>query len=210
MAHALGVRLQEDQHLCACVCASLNAHNVDSLAFLPCLWTLVLDLQACSQTNSFRRHPLAAYIFENVAASKSWLSTLAELPREATSPPDWGILVKAPRTRKKNIKSVFSGVLVLKLRFAMVLTLIVSKEASPHLNTVLRSVGPFSRYVSRVLVHDLARDQKWHFLCNSWLSIDVGDCVLDKVFPVATEKDRKQFRYFFFCKQILFILFFRL
>lgn len=52
-----------------------------------------------------------------------------------------------------------------------------------------------SRYVSRVLVHDLAMDRKWYFLCNSWLSIDVGDCVLDKVFPVATEEDRKQFRY---------------
>lgn len=57
---------------------------------------------------------------------------------------------------------------------------------------------PFSRFVSRVLVYDLAMDQKWYFLCNSWLSVDVGDCVLDKVFPVATEQDRKQFRFFFF------------
>ncbi|XP_002917769.2 LOW QUALITY PROTEIN: polycystic kidney disease protein 1-like 2 [Ailuropoda melanoleuca] len=57
-----------------------------------------------------------------------------------------------------------------------------------------------SWYVSRVLVHDLARDRKWHFLCNSWLSIDVGDCVLDKVFPVATEQDRKQFSHLFFMK----------
>ncbi|XP_047565947.1 polycystic kidney disease protein 1-like 2 [Lutra lutra] len=57
-----------------------------------------------------------------------------------------------------------------------------------------------SWYVSRVLVHDLAKDRKWHFLCNSWLSIDVGDCVLDKVFPVATEQDRKQFRHLFFMK----------
>ncbi|KAM9607618.1 polycystin-1-like protein 2 [Trichechus inunguis] len=57
-----------------------------------------------------------------------------------------------------------------------------------------------SWYVSRVLVHDLAMDQKWHFLCNSWLSIDVGDCVLDKVFPVATEQDRKQFSHLFSMK----------
>ncbi|XP_012602024.2 polycystin-1-like protein 2 [Microcebus murinus] len=57
-----------------------------------------------------------------------------------------------------------------------------------------------SWYVSRVLVHDLAMDQKWYFLCNSWLSIDVGDCVLDKVFPVATEQDRKQFSHLFFMK----------
>nr|XP_023493143.1 polycystic kidney disease protein 1-like 2 [Equus caballus] len=57
-----------------------------------------------------------------------------------------------------------------------------------------------SWYVSRVLVHDLAMDRKWYFLCNSWLSIDVGDCVLDKVFPVATEQDRKQFSHLFFVK----------
>ncbi|XP_008063168.1 polycystic kidney disease protein 1-like 2 [Carlito syrichta] len=57
-----------------------------------------------------------------------------------------------------------------------------------------------SWYVSRVLVHDLAMDRKWHFLCNSWLSIHMGDCVLDKVFPVATEQDRKQFSHLFFMK----------
>nr|XP_003462903.1 polycystic kidney disease protein 1-like 2 [Cavia porcellus] len=57
-----------------------------------------------------------------------------------------------------------------------------------------------SWYVSRVLVHDLATGQKWYFLCNSWLSIDVGDCVLDKVFPVATEQDRKQFSHLFFLR----------
>nr|XP_058135506.1 polycystin-1-like protein 3 [Dasypus novemcinctus] len=57
-----------------------------------------------------------------------------------------------------------------------------------------------SWYVSQVLVHDLAMDQKWYFLCNSWLSIDIGDCVLDKVFPVATEQDRRQFSHLFFTK----------
>uniref|UniRef100_A0A8D1BLF4 Polycystin-1-like protein 2 n=1 Tax=Sus scrofa TaxID=9823 RepID=A0A8D1BLF4_PIG len=57
-----------------------------------------------------------------------------------------------------------------------------------------------SWYVSRVLVHDLAMDRKWYFLCNSWLSIDIGDCVLDKIFPVATEQDRKQFSHLFFMK----------
>ncbi|XP_069871843.1 polycystin-1-like protein 2 [Dipodomys merriami] len=57
-----------------------------------------------------------------------------------------------------------------------------------------------SWYVSRVLVYDPATDQKWYFLCNSWLSIDIGDCVLDKVFPVATEQDRKQFSHLFFMK----------
>ncbi|XP_041077005.1 polycystic kidney disease protein 1-like 2 [Polyodon spathula] len=55
-------------------------------------------------------------------------------------------------------------------------------------------------YVSRVLVHDLETDQTSQFLCNSWLAIDVGECVLDKVFPVATEADLKQFSNLFFMK----------
>ncbi|KAF4788793.1 hypothetical protein TURU_157633 [Turdus rufiventris] len=57
-----------------------------------------------------------------------------------------------------------------------------------------------SWYVNRVLVHDLAWDQKWYFLCNSWLAIDIGECVLDKVFPVATEQDMKKFSNLFFMK----------
>ncbi|KAJ1082484.1 hypothetical protein NDU88_002649, partial [Pleurodeles waltl] len=57
-----------------------------------------------------------------------------------------------------------------------------------------------SWYVNRVLVHDVAVDQKWYFLCNSWLSIDVGECVLDKVFSVATEEDMRQFSNIFFMK----------
>lgn len=51
------------------------------------------------------------------------------------------------------------------------------------------------RYVSKVMVQDLQSGQKWHFLSNSWLAVDVGDCTLDKVFPVATEMDLKRFRW---------------
>ncbi|XP_068117923.1 polycystin-1-like protein 2 [Hyperolius riggenbachi] len=57
-----------------------------------------------------------------------------------------------------------------------------------------------SWYVNRVLVHDVEKDQKWYFLCNSWLSVEVGDCVLDRVFSVATEEDMKQFSNLFFMK----------
>uniref|UniRef100_G3VUE5 Polycystic kidney disease protein 1-like 2 n=1 Tax=Sarcophilus harrisii TaxID=9305 RepID=G3VUE5_SARHA len=57
-----------------------------------------------------------------------------------------------------------------------------------------------SWYVNRVSVHDLTLDQKWYFLCNSWLSIDVGDCILDRRFPVATEQDMKQFSHLFYMK----------
>uniref|UniRef100_A0A673FY16 Polycystic kidney disease 1 like 2a n=1 Tax=Sinocyclocheilus rhinocerous TaxID=307959 RepID=A0A673FY16_9TELE len=50
-------------------------------------------------------------------------------------------------------------------------------------------------YVNKVMVQDLETGQKWHFLCNSWLSVDLGEYTLDKVFPVATEMDLKRFRY---------------
>ncbi|XP_054473206.1 polycystic kidney disease protein 1-like 2 [Anoplopoma fimbria] len=55
-------------------------------------------------------------------------------------------------------------------------------------------------YVNKVTVQDLESGQKWHFLCNSWLAVDVGECALDKVFPVATEMDLKRFSNLFFMK----------
>ncbi|XP_034046435.1 polycystic kidney disease protein 1-like 2 [Thalassophryne amazonica] len=55
-------------------------------------------------------------------------------------------------------------------------------------------------YVNKVMVQDLESGQKWHFLCNSWLAVDVGECTLDKVFPVATEIDLKTFSNLFFMK----------
>uniref|UniRef100_A0A8D3DK98 Polycystic kidney disease 1 like 2a n=1 Tax=Scophthalmus maximus TaxID=52904 RepID=A0A8D3DK98_SCOMX len=55
-------------------------------------------------------------------------------------------------------------------------------------------------YVNKVMVQDLESGQKWHFLCNSWLAVDVGECALDKVFPVATEMDLKKFSNLFFMK----------
>uniref|UniRef100_A0A8C4HVJ1 Polycystic kidney disease protein 1-like 2 n=1 Tax=Dicentrarchus labrax TaxID=13489 RepID=A0A8C4HVJ1_DICLA len=55
-------------------------------------------------------------------------------------------------------------------------------------------------YVNKVMVQDLESGQKWHFLCNSWLAVDVGECTLDKVFPVASEMDLKRFSNLFFMK----------
>ncbi|KAL4613536.1 polycystic kidney disease protein 1-like 2 [Arapaima gigas] len=57
-----------------------------------------------------------------------------------------------------------------------------------------------SWYVSKVMVQDLETGHKWHFLCNSWLAIDIGECVLDQVFPVATEEELKGFSNLFFTK----------
>ncbi|XP_058257289.1 polycystin-1-like protein 2 [Hemibagrus wyckioides] len=55
-------------------------------------------------------------------------------------------------------------------------------------------------YVNKVMVQDLETGQKWHFLCSSWLAIDVGECTLDKVFPAASETDLKRFSNLFYMK----------
>ncbi|XP_041806603.1 polycystic kidney disease protein 1-like 2 [Chelmon rostratus] len=57
-----------------------------------------------------------------------------------------------------------------------------------------------SWYVGNVMVQDLQTEQKWHFLCNSWLAIDIADCSLDQVFPVSSEMDLKRFSNLFFMK----------
>ncbi|XP_033990476.1 polycystic kidney disease protein 1-like 2 [Trematomus bernacchii] len=55
-------------------------------------------------------------------------------------------------------------------------------------------------YVGNVMLQDLQKEQKCHFLCNSWLAIDIGGCSLDQVFPVSTEVDLKRFSNLFFMK----------
>ncbi|MEQ2239228.1 hypothetical protein ILYODFUR_002316, partial [Ilyodon furcidens] len=55
-------------------------------------------------------------------------------------------------------------------------------------------------YVNKVMVQDLETGRKWHFLCNSWLAVDMAEFCLDKVFPVATESDLKRFSNLFFMK----------
>ncbi|XP_036400112.1 polycystic kidney disease protein 1-like 2 [Megalops cyprinoides] len=57
-------------------------------------------------------------------------------------------------------------------------------------------------YINKVMVQDLETGQKWYFLCNSWLAVDMGEFVLDKVFPVATEMDLKRFSNLFFMKTV--------
>ncbi|XP_028812925.1 polycystic kidney disease protein 1-like 2 [Denticeps clupeoides] len=57
-----------------------------------------------------------------------------------------------------------------------------------------------SWYVNKVTVQDMETEQKWHFLCDTWLAIDIGEGLLDKVFAVATETDLKGFSNIFFTK----------
>ncbi|XP_008278370.1 polycystic kidney disease protein 1-like 2 [Stegastes partitus] len=57
-----------------------------------------------------------------------------------------------------------------------------------------------SWYVGNVMVQDFQTEQKWYFLCNSWLAIDTEDCCLDKVVRASTEEDLKRFSNLFFMK----------
>ncbi|KAK7169828.1 hypothetical protein R3I94_000154 [Phoxinus phoxinus] len=55
-------------------------------------------------------------------------------------------------------------------------------------------------YVNSVMVEDLQTEQKWHFLCSSWLAVDIDDCTVERVFPIASEMDMKGFSNLFFMK----------
>ncbi|XP_078722759.1 polycystin-1-like protein 3 [Lampetra fluviatilis] len=57
-----------------------------------------------------------------------------------------------------------------------------------------------SWYVSRVVVQDLEQEERFHFLCDAWLALDVGEGSLDRVFPAASTTDLKQFRNLFYQK----------
>ncbi|XP_024306022.1 polycystin-1-like protein 3 isoform X1 [Homo sapiens] len=54
-----------------------------------------------------------------------------------------------------------------------------------------------SWYVSQVIVCDMAVKRKWHFLCNCWLAVDLGDCELDRVFIPVSKRELFSFRHLF-------------
>ncbi|XP_074068655.1 polycystin-1-like protein 3 [Macrotis lagotis] len=51
-----------------------------------------------------------------------------------------------------------------------------------------------SWYVNQVIVSDLTTRKKWHFLCNCWLAVDLGDCQQDQVFTTVSKKELFSFR----------------
>nr|XP_020031713.1 polycystic kidney disease protein 1-like 3 [Castor canadensis] len=55
-----------------------------------------------------------------------------------------------------------------------------------------------SWYVSQVIVSDMAAKRKWHFLCNCWLAVDLGDFERDQVFMPASRRELFSFRNVFF------------
>nr|XP_031314018.1 polycystic kidney disease protein 1-like 3 [Camelus dromedarius] len=54
-----------------------------------------------------------------------------------------------------------------------------------------------SWYINQVIVSDIAGKRKWHFLCNCWLAMDLGDCERDRVFSPVSKKELFSFRHLF-------------
>uniref|UniRef100_A0A452FMA3 Polycystin 1 like 3, transient receptor potential channel interacting n=1 Tax=Capra hircus TaxID=9925 RepID=A0A452FMA3_CAPHI len=52
-------------------------------------------------------------------------------------------------------------------------------------------------YVSQVTVTDIAGKRKWHFLCNCWLAVNLGDCERDRVFMPVSKRELFSFRHLF-------------
>ncbi|CAH1257139.1 PKDREJ [Branchiostoma lanceolatum] len=49
-----------------------------------------------------------------------------------------------------------------------------------------------SWFLSRIMVQDLQTKQRWYFICNSWLAVDMGDQEVEKHICVATEAELHQ------------------
>ena len=55
-------------------------------------------------------------------------------------------------------------------------------------------------YVKQVSVRKIDTGQVWHFLCDRWLAVDEGDGMVDRIFPVASNEELKEFRHLFLTK----------
>ncbi|NP_999801.1 receptor for egg jelly 3 precursor [Strongylocentrotus purpuratus] len=52
-------------------------------------------------------------------------------------------------------------------------------------------------YVSHCIVHDLESDERYYFICNSWMMVEFGGVGLDNTFHIASSKDLHKFGHLF-------------
>lgn len=52
-----------------------------------------------------------------------------------------------------------------------------------------------SWYLKYIVVHDLQTRNKFYFLCENWLAVEKSDGVIDRILPVAGEKQKSEIRY---------------
>lgn len=52
-----------------------------------------------------------------------------------------------------------------------------------------------SWYLKHIIVHDLQTREKFFFISEKWFAVDRGDCLIDRLLPVAGELQKKELTY---------------
>ena len=59
-----------------------------------------------------------------------------------------------------------------------------------------------SWYLSRVSVDDLRTEERWYFICERWLAVEEDDGKVERLLPVASEKEFTYFQHLFVSKTV--------
>lgn len=59
-----------------------------------------------------------------------------------------------------------------------------------------------SWYLSRVSVDDLRTEERWYFICERWLAVEEDDGRVERILPVASEKELTHFQHLFVSKTV--------
>ena len=54
-----------------------------------------------------------------------------------------------------------------------------------------------SWFLSEIIIRDVETGEQYFFLCNSWLACDEGDGLVERLIPVASQEELKDFQYLF-------------
>ena len=55
-------------------------------------------------------------------------------------------------------------------------------------------------YVKQISVREVESELVWHFLCERWLAVDESDGMIDRVFPVTSDKELMESKHLFLTK----------
>lgn len=55
-------------------------------------------------------------------------------------------------------------------------------------------------FVKQISIREIDTDGVWHFVCERWLAVDEGDGMIDRIFPVTSNRELKEFRRLFLTK----------
>ncbi|XP_078688578.1 polycystin family receptor for egg jelly-like isoform X2 [Branchiostoma floridae x Branchiostoma belcheri] len=57
-----------------------------------------------------------------------------------------------------------------------------------------------SWFLSKIIVTDVNTDRKYYFLCDKWFAVEEGDGKVERIFPVASDRELKRFKTIFSSK----------